>query len=38
MTPALIINVILAAVVLAAVVGLLAHSIHAERGAAPADA
>jgi hypothetical protein len=38
MTPALIVNVILAALVLVAVVGLLVHSIHADRAAVHADA
>jgi hypothetical protein len=38
MTPALILNVILATVVLVAIVGLLGHSIHADRAAVHADA
>jgi FtsZ-interacting cell division protein ZipA len=33
MTPALILNVVLAVVVLVAIVGLLVHSIHADRAA-----
>jgi hypothetical protein len=36
MTPALILNLALAVAVLPAVVGLLAHSIHADRAAARA--
>lgn len=37
MTAVLILNAILAVAVLAAVVGVLAHSIHAERNVAPAQ-